>query len=120
MKRINFLDFWIFGRILGTKRVTGDPLVSKQPDFGSHGLSTRGARRSKSRIPKGPPSRSWGPESPLEFYCCYSLAYVPGANLGRGCDVRESCLGSFEQKASLGLKLGGTGCVRVACKDKIG
>ena len=28
-------------------------------------------------------------------------------------------MGSFEQKASLGLKLGGTGCVRVACKDNI-
>ena len=59
-KLIEFLDFcisgflyffWISGHISGTKRATGDPLVSKRPDFqglfrflrGSHGLSGRRA-----------------------------------------------------------------------------
>ena len=46
--------------ILGAKRATGDPLVSKRPVFrglfsslcGSHGLNARRARRTKSRGPK--------------------------------------------------------------------
>ena len=32
---------------------------------GWHGLSARRARRTKSRWPEGPPTRSWGPEGPL-------------------------------------------------------
>ena len=31
---------------------------------GSHGLSARMAQRIKSRVPEGPPTRSWGPEGP--------------------------------------------------------
>ena len=31
---------------------------------GSHGLSARRARRTKSRRPEGPHTRSWGPEGP--------------------------------------------------------
>ena len=31
---------------------------------GSHGLSARRARRTKSRRPEGPQTRSWGPEGP--------------------------------------------------------
>merc|ERR1711978_424800 len=31
---------------------------------GSHGLSARRARRTKSKRPEGPQTRSWGPEGP--------------------------------------------------------
>ena len=34
---------------------------------GSHGLSARRARRTKSSRPEGPQTRSWGPEGPLNF-----------------------------------------------------
>ena len=34
---------------------------------GSHGLSARRVRRTKSRRPEGPQTRSWGPEGPLNF-----------------------------------------------------
>ena len=66
--------FWISGRSSGTKRATGDPRVLKQTDFLGlfsylrvfRGLSSRRAERMKSG-PKGPPTRSRGPEGPLDF-----------------------------------------------------
>ena len=39
---------------------------------GSHGLSARRARRTKSSWPEGPPTRSWGPEGPLPSSVTYS------------------------------------------------
>ena len=62
--------------ISGTKRATGDPLVSKRPDFlglfsylrGSHGLNAQRARKTKSRGQKGSPTRSRGPEGPTSIF----------------------------------------------------
>ena len=41
-----------------------DASVCDATMHGSHGLSGRRARRTKSRRPEGPQTRSWGPEAP--------------------------------------------------------
>ena len=79
-----FLDFWIFvffggicNHISGTKSATGDPLVSKRPDFGglfsylrgSHGLNGRRAQRTKSRGPKGPQLKVGAQRVPRLLVC---------------------------------------------------
>ena len=46
-------------------RLTHYPIIARLR--GSHCLSTRRVRRTKSSRPKGPPTRSWGPMSPLTF-----------------------------------------------------
>ena len=45
---------------------------------GSHGLSARRARRTKSSWPEGPPIRSWGPEGPLTSSMRYNLISLLG------------------------------------------
>ena len=43
------------------------PHLTRTSLRGSHGLSARRARRTKSSRPEGPQTRSWGPEGPLNF-----------------------------------------------------
>ena len=71
-----FLDFYIFwgisGHVSGTKRSTGDLLVTKWPDFrglcsymrGSHSLSARRAQRTKSRGLNGLQLEVWAQRAP--------------------------------------------------------
>ena len=62
-KKDDFLDFFISvfffisGHISETKRATGDPLVSKRPDFFRAFQIPAWAKR-----PEGPLSKSWGPD----------------------------------------------------------
>ena len=69
---------------------------------GSHGVSARRARRTKSSRPKGPPARSWGPLGPLtsSTYVC-SLCWC-------GIDKGE-CVGNeqsgMERFTTVGLQL---------------